>query len=136
MFECSKYFCHPDVSGLDLTRMILVWGVDMEIQSMHVYLDMCCFNRPFDAPSQLRIRLEAEAKLKIQEAIRARQYKLIWSYILDYENQKNPVQERKAQVSLWRTQAWLDVSTSQEILETGKSMQALGFKKLDALKLH
>lgn len=41
----------------------------------------------------------------------------------------------KVQVALWRTQAWLDVSTSQEILETGRNLQALGFKKLDALHL-
>ena len=33
---------------------------------MRVYLDNCCFNRPFDDQSQLRIRLETEAKLDIQ----------------------------------------------------------------------
>jgi hypothetical protein len=37
---------------------------------MRVYLDNCCFNRPFDDQRHLRIRLEAEAKLSIQEAIR------------------------------------------------------------------
>jgi hypothetical protein len=30
---------------------------------MKIYLDNCCFNRPFDDQSHLRIRLEAEAKL-------------------------------------------------------------------------
>ncbi len=29
---------------------------------MKVYLDNCCFNRPFDDQSQLKIRLESEAK--------------------------------------------------------------------------
>ena len=29
---------------------------------MKLYLDNCCFNRPFDDQSQLRIRLETEAK--------------------------------------------------------------------------
>ena len=28
---------------------------------MRVYLDNCCYNRPFDEQSQLRIRLETEA---------------------------------------------------------------------------
>lgn len=102
---------------------------------MKIYLDNCCFNRPFDDPSQLRIRLEAEAKLKIQEEIRAGQYRLIWSYILDYENHRNPVRERKEQVALWRTHAWLDVPESQEILVIARSMHALGFKKLDSLHI-
>ena len=41
---------------------------------MKIYLDNCCFNRPFDDQSQLRIRLESEAKLKIQEDIRSGLY--------------------------------------------------------------
>ena len=57
---------------------------------MKIYLDNCRFNRPFDDQSQIRILLESEAKLNIQENIRSGTYKLIWSYILDYENSKNP----------------------------------------------
>jgi hypothetical protein len=44
---------------------------------MKIYLDSCCFNRPFDDQSKLRIRLEAEAKFKIQEDVRSGTYKLI-----------------------------------------------------------
>ena len=33
---------------------------------MRVYLDNCCYNRPFDPQEQLRIRLETEAKLEVQ----------------------------------------------------------------------
>lgn len=51
---------------------------------MKLYLDNCCFNRPFDNQTQIRIRLETEAKLKIQEEIRLGNFKLVWSYILDY----------------------------------------------------
>ena len=65
---------------------------------MKIYLDNCCFNRPYDDQSNLRIRLEAEAKLKIQEEIRNRNYELVWSYLLDYENSKNPFWERKEQI--------------------------------------
>ena len=62
---------------------------------MRIYLDNCCFNRPFDDQKQLRIRIEAEAKLNIQENIRAGKLELVWSYILDDpcldhgENRKN-----------------------------------------------
>jgi hypothetical protein len=37
---------------------------------MRIYLDNCCFNRPFDDQSQTRVRLEAEAKLEIQRRIK------------------------------------------------------------------
>ena len=57
---------------------------------MLIYLDNCCFNRPFDDQVQIRIRLETEAKLVIQDEIRAGTYLLAWSYILDYENNQNP----------------------------------------------
>ncbi len=36
---------------------------------MIIYLDNCCFNRPFDDQSQLRIKLETEAKIRIQDDI-------------------------------------------------------------------
>ncbi|MCK7575329.1 MAG: hypothetical protein MZV65_05220 [Chromatiales bacterium] len=50
-----------------------------------IYLDMCCFNRPYDDQSQARIRLETEAKLLIQEHIHAGRCKLAWSAVLDFE---------------------------------------------------
>lgn len=41
---------------------------------MKIYLENCCFNRPFDDQNQLKIKLEAEAKLHIQAEI-YRRYK-------------------------------------------------------------
>ncbi len=41
-----------------------------------------------------RIRLESEAKLEIQQRIKDRKIELAWSYVLDYENQANPFEER------------------------------------------
>ena len=65
---------------------------------MKIYLDNCCFNRPFDDQSQLRIKLESEAKLKIQTDIQAGVLDLVWSYILDAENEANPFEERKSAI--------------------------------------
>ena len=44
---------------------------------MKIYLDNCMFNRPFDEQAHIRIRLETEAKLAIQEEIRRGTYHLI-----------------------------------------------------------
>jgi hypothetical protein len=100
---------------------------------MRVYLDACCFNRPFDDQSQIRVRLETEAKLKIQEEIRSGGFQLVWSYILDYENDKNPYQERKMRISGWRDYAVLDVQESVELLETANALDKKGLLRLDAL---
>jgi len=102
---------------------------------MKIYLDNCCFNRPFDDQSQLRILLESEAKLKIQENIRSGTYKLIWSYILDYENSNNPFLERREQILKWRSYSEHDIEEDDDIIKTAASMETRGIKKLDALHL-
>ena len=33
---------------------------------MRVYLDNCCYNRPFDPQTDLRIHLETVAKVRVQ----------------------------------------------------------------------
>ena len=37
---------------------------------LRIYLDNCCYNRPYDDQSQIRISLEAQAKIFIQNAVR------------------------------------------------------------------
>ena len=37
---------------------------------MRVYLDNCCYNRPYDDQTSTTISLETQAKLKIQELIK------------------------------------------------------------------
>lgn len=36
---------------------------------LKLYLDMCCFNRPYDKQTSARVKLETEAKLYIQSAV-------------------------------------------------------------------
>ena len=100
---------------------------------MKIYLDNCCFNRPYDDQSHLRIRLEAEAKLKIQEDIRNGDVELVWSYILDYENGKNPFRERKEQISKWKKYAADDVIESEAVLGLARILLDEGIRNIDSL---
>jgi len=100
---------------------------------MRVYLDNCCFNRPFDSQAQLRVRLETEAKLHIQERIVAGEIELAWSYILDFENAANPFDERRAAISLWRTRAVIDVVETPGLLANAKVLTTQGIQSKDAL---
>jgi hypothetical protein len=61
---------------------------------MRIYLDNCAFNRPFDDQNQLRIRLESETKLYLQEKVQSGKIELVWSYMLDIENDQNPFREK------------------------------------------
>ena len=102
---------------------------------MRIYLDNCCFNRPFDDQSQLRIKLESEAKLKIQYEIRSRKYQLIWSYILDYENNRNPFQERREQIGKWKQYATEDIDENADIIKAATLLRERGFQKIDSLHI-
>ena len=102
---------------------------------MRVYLDNCCYNRPFDDQKQLRIRLEAEAKLGVQEIILQGRVELAWSYILDFENEMNPFEQRKMVVSQWRTHATIHADETNGILEKAGNLVQQGIKSKDALHL-
>jgi predicted nucleic acid-binding protein len=103
--------------------------------TMKIYLDNCCFNRPFDNQSQLRIQLESEAKLKIQEEIRSGSYQLVWSYILDYENSKNPFKERREQIGKWHTYSEVDIEADEEVVNLAVLVSQYGIKKIDSLHI-
>jgi len=100
---------------------------------MKIYMDNCCFNRPFDDQSKIRIRLESEAKLQIQEEVRSGKLQLVWSYILDYENNRNPYQERKVRISEWKKYSVEDIEEGSELLETAKLLNQKGLRKIDSL---
>ncbi len=62
---------------------------------MRIYLDMCCYNRPYDDQSQLKIAMETQSKLYIQTLIKEKKLELISSYMLRYECSKNPFEMRR-----------------------------------------
>jgi hypothetical protein len=100
---------------------------------MRVYLDNCSLNRPFDDQSQVRIRLETEAKLFIQRQIRTGKIELAWSYMLDYENTANPFDERRSAVQVWHKHASIRTGETQEIVAKAQALVKLGIKSKDAL---
>jgi hypothetical protein len=66
---------------------------------MLVYLDNCSYNRPFDDQMQIRIMLEARAKMYIQGLIIRKKIKLAVSFISRSENNDNPFIENRNSIS-------------------------------------
>jgi len=100
---------------------------------MRVYLDLCCFNRPFDDQSQLIVRLQTEAKLYVQQAIREGHHELVWSAVLDLENAANPDVRRRQTIADWRRLACVDMDTSSDIENLANHLTGIGIKPMDAL---
>ena len=102
---------------------------------MRIYLDNCCYNRPFDDQSQLKIKIETEAKLYIQQEILNGSFELVWSHILEHENDMNPFDMRKTTISDWRTIASICVEENEEILVFAESLLPAGIQPKDALHI-
>ena len=100
-----------------------------------VYLDNCCFNRPYDDQTFLSINIETQAKLAIQLLINENEIDLIWSFILDFENSANPDEAVKREIFSWRKKALQIVACSDEIIKKAQSFITSGFGKKDALHI-
>jgi predicted nucleic acid-binding protein len=102
---------------------------------MRVYLDNCCLNRPFDDQTAIRVKLETEAKLFIQSAIKDRKIELAWSYMIYFENAANPFYEQKKAINQWRQVAKIDTDETSTILEMAFALNEKGLKPKDALHI-
>ena len=102
---------------------------------LRIYLDNCCFNRPFDNQAGIRVKLETDAKLYVQLMIKLGSIELAWSYILDFENNANPFAERKNTIANWKNLAIIDVEENDHILATAVELSKIGLKAKDALHI-
>lgn len=102
---------------------------------MKIYLDNCAFNRPFDNQLSIRIRIEAEAKLFIQHLISIKKLELVWSYILDFENDQNPYAERQLTIAKWKQYSIVDIEESKSLLKLAHEILLKGIRPKDALHI-
>ncbi len=101
----------------------------------NIYLDNCCFNRPYDDQQSIIIRIEAEAKLFIQSEIKRSNIFLCWSYILSYENSKNNDILKKNTIEKWRELSFKVVEPTDGIDILADEIVKNGIKEIDAIHL-
>ena len=100
---------------------------------MRLYLDMCCFNRPYDDQGSARIRLETEAKVLLQQKVRDAECGLVWSAALDFECSNNPYEERRHAIRQWRTLAVMVVMADQSVVSVALKLSEHKVGHYDAL---
>ena len=100
-----------------------------------LYLDNCCFNRPFDNQKQLKIKLETEAKLFIQHEILMGKHELVWSYILEFENNQNPYKDRREAIQDWKNLSNIFCVENDKIIKFAETLFHKGIKVKDALHI-
>jgi len=102
---------------------------------LRVYLDICTFNRPFDDQNQLKIKLETEAKLFIQQGIINGTYELVWSYILEYENNQNRYDDKRNAIYDWKKIAKIHCVENDKIIEYAENLKKINLRTKDALHI-
>lgn len=102
---------------------------------MVIYLDVCCWNRPFDDQSQNRVRLEAEAVLSILEMVGEGKLDVAGSSVVDDELSQMPDDERREKVELLLTLASSHIPLTAAIERRAVELQKWNIAPLDALHL-
>jgi len=100
-----------------------------------LYLDLNCFNRPFDDQSQDRITQETAAVFVISQRIIDGVDQLIWSAILTFANAQHPLADRRIEIAQWAHRAVVNVAVTQPVVTRAHALTAAGFRPLDTAHL-
>jgi predicted nucleic acid-binding protein len=98
-----------------------------------LYLDVCCWNRPFDDQSESRVRLEAEAVLSILEMAGAGRVELVGSAIIDNEIAQMPDAEHREKVELLVGLIHRHIPLTAAIERRAAELQKWNISPMDAL---
>lgn len=98
-----------------------------------VYLDLCCLKRPFDDQRSPRVQAEAAAVAALIERAERGLLQLVRSPAHDFENERNPREDRRLATALWLDGAAIVVRSTAETAERARELVELRFAALDAL---
>jgi predicted nucleic acid-binding protein len=102
---------------------------------MRLYIDLSCFNRPFDNQSQERIRRETQAVFDVLRRIVEGSDSLVWSWVLSFENDKHPKPDRRDEIAVWETRSERLIAVNTDLEERTRQIARQGIPALDAAHL-
>jgi len=101
-------------------------------------MDNCCFGRPFDDQSQLKIKNETTAKMYIQSLIRFKSLILYSSFMLYYEINNCPIENTKEHISQFVNEfssVFISDNLESKIKPLSDEIMATGIKYKDSVHL-
>jgi predicted nucleic acid-binding protein len=103
--------------------------------SVLIYLDVCCFNRPFDDQTQERVRLESEVVLLILGRCQDSEWQLLGSEAIALEIDQTRDLERKSQLQALANLAALQLIVDESIQVRAVTLVQQGLGTFNALHL-
>ncbi len=103
---------------------------------MKIYMDNCCYNRPYDDQTYIRIHLETEAKLHIQDIVKKGEVDLVTSFMLEYENGKNRFSHKRQAIADFMNaneSYYVGIENEEEAKAIAGDIMESGVKSADAL---
>jgi len=102
---------------------------------MKIYLDNCCFNRPFDDQSNQRIHLESETIKAILKQCEQKFWYLMISDVTLFEIANTTDIERRQKLETLTNLAEETINLTTEFIEKAKYFESKGIKTFDAMHL-
>jgi len=106
----------------------------MESVKMKVYLDNCCYNRPFDTQNSNTVIFESSAKMSIQQLVVNQKITLVYSVVLLEETYSNPFKYKKEQILgfLSNAEVYVGEDRRSQINMYAAEIMKSGIKYMDA----
>lgn len=103
---------------------------------LKLYLDNCCYNRPFDDLTQEKINLESNAIETILKKHIDKVVQIYKSLAIDYEISKINYENKRRQVEdLYDAMDLQEITFSKDIEERAKELKKYNIKDMDALHI-
>lgn len=102
---------------------------------IRVYLDNCCFSRPFDDKEQSRVRLESQAIIVILGYVTDGSWTMVGSDAVDQEVGAIRDPGRRHSVQEMVAAATEHVSLNSDVTRRGEHLQTMGFRGYDAFHI-
>jgi hypothetical protein len=105
------------------------------MKKLKLYLDTCCYNRPFDDQTDDKIHMESESIISIIKLFSKKQIEILGSEIIDYEISKISDIIKQQKVMEISTIVKIKLLIDDKAEERALFLESLGFKAFDALHI-
>ena len=102
---------------------------------MRIYLDNCCYGRPYDKQDSDKIISETKSIRFIRKEIENGNLELVTSYMLHFENNQRPDENQRDEITKFiksYRKIHIGIDNAENLLESVKKIMSTGIKRKDA----